>query len=262
MRITSGINLALGRLTLLSDNETARVHETSLKILQEIGIKVPSKKVQSLLAENGAEIDASHSIVKIPSSLVEEAIKKAPKEMILCGRTPEFDLKLPTTEFPFVAPNGCTNFMNDLETGEKRMTKTSDLKDFAILCDYLDGVDFFWPVCVPTEIPPPLQHVRGFAIALSNIQKHIQSDALSEEEAKRQIRLASAVVGDEEKLKRRPIFSSTNCPVAPLVFEKGSSEAMIELAKAGIPVAPMSMASSGVTAPATIAGTLAIVNSE
>jgi trimethylamine--corrinoid protein Co-methyltransferase len=152
--------------------------------------------------------------------------------------------------------------MNDLETGEKRMTKASDLRDFAVLCDYIDGVDFFWSVCVATEIPAPLQYIRGFAIALNNIRKHIQFHALSRGDAEWQIKLASAVIGSEEKLKRRPIFSSVNCPVAPLVYEKGSSEAMVELAKAGIPVAPMSMASSGVTAPATIAGTLAIVNSE
>ncbi|MGD8506274.1 MAG: trimethylamine methyltransferase family protein, partial [Candidatus Bathyarchaeota archaeon] len=254
--------MVYGRLTVLSNDEITRIHETSLRILQNIGIKAPSKKVQSLLAEKGAEVDASRSIVRIPSSLVEEAIKKAPREIVLCARNPEFDLKLPTADYPFVAPNGCTTFMSDLETGEKRMTSASDLKDFAILCDYLDGVDFFWPVCVPMEIPARIQYVRGFAIALNNTQKHIEFHALTEEEARWQIKLASAVVGDEEKLRRRPIFSSMNCPVAPLVFEKGSSEAMIELAKAGIPVVPMSMASSGVTAPATIAGTLALVNSE
>jgi len=254
--------MAFGRLKLLSDDEVARVHETSLNILQEVGIRVSSKRVQSLLAERGAKIDASRSIVKIPTSLVEEAVKTVPKEIKLCGRTPEFDLKLPTAGVPFVAPTGCATFMNDLETGEKRMTKASDLRDFAVLCDYISEVDFFWSVCVPTEIPSPLQYIRGFAIALNNIQKHIQFHALSREEASWQIRLASAVVGGEEKLKRRPIFSSVNCPVAPLVFEKRSSEGMVELARAGIPVAPMSMALSGSTAPATIAGTLAIVNSE
>jgi trimethylamine--corrinoid protein Co-methyltransferase len=261
-KMSTGINLARAYLKLLSDDEIARVHETSLKILQEVGIKVPSKRVQSLLAQNGAEVDASRLNVKIPRSLVEEAIQKAPKEMVLCGRDEKFDLALPTTDLPFVAPNGCTDFMNDLDTGEKRMTTSSDLRDFAVLCDYLDGVDFFWSVCVPTDIQPLLQYIHGFALALNNIRKHIQFHALSAEEAKWQIKLASAVVGDEEKLRERPIFSSMNCPVAPLVFEKRSSEAMIELARAGIPVAPMSMASSGVSAPATVAGTLAIVNSE
>jgi trimethylamine--corrinoid protein Co-methyltransferase len=233
-----------------------------LKILQEIGIKVVSKKVQSLLVENGAKVDVASSIVNIPSSLVEEAIKKAPKEMVLCGRNPKFDLKLPAKDFPFVATSGFSVFMRDFETGEKRMTKSSDLKDFAILSDYLNQVDFFWPIVTPTELPPPVQTVHGLVISFENTEKHVQYQALSEKEAKWQIKLASAIVGNEEKLKKRPIFSSVNCPVSPLVFEEDSSEAMVELAKAGIPVVPMSMALCGSTAPATIAGTLTIVNAE
>jgi trimethylamine--corrinoid protein Co-methyltransferase len=233
-----------------------------LKILQEIGIKVVSKKVQSLLVENGAKVDVASSIVNIPSSLVEEAIKKAPKEMVLCGRNPKFDLKLPAKNFPFVATSGFSVFMRDFKTGEKRMTKSSDLKDFAILSDHLNQVDFFWPIVTPTELPPAVQTVHGLVISFENTEKHVQYQALSEKDAKWQIKLASAIVGDEEKLKKRPIFSSVNCPVSPLVFEEGSSEAMVKLARAGIPVVPMSMALCGSTAPATIAGTLTIVNAE
>ena len=254
--------MAFGRLILLSDDELERIHETSLKILQEIGIKVLSKKVQSLLAENGAKVDASPSIVKIPSSLVEEAIKKAPKEIILCGRDPKFDLKLPSKDFTFIATSGYATFVRDLETGEKRMTKTSDLRDFAILSDYLEGVDFFDSIVAPTELPPPVQTVHGLAVSFEHTEKHVLNRALNEKQAKWQIKLAAAIVGGEEELRKKPIFSSVNCPVSPLVFEEGSSEAMVELAKAGIPVVPMSMALCGSTAPATIAGTLIIVNTE
>jgi len=254
--------LAFGRLTFLSDDEIASIHETSSRVLQEIGLKVVSKKVQSLLVENGAEVDDSRSTVRIPDALVEEAISKAPKEMVLCGRNPNCDLNLPVKDLPFVATSGTMVFMRDFETGEKRMTKSSDLKDFAVLSDYLDQVDFFWPIVVPTELPPPLQGVHALAISFENTEKHVQHEALTEQDAKWQIQLASAIVGGEEKLRKRPIFSSINCPVAPLVFEKGSSEAMVELARAGIPVAPMSMALCGSTAPATIAGTLVMINAE
>jgi len=254
--------MAFGRLALLSDDEIASVHETSLKILQQIGIKVLSKKVQGLLAEDGAEIDAASSIVRLPSSLVEEAVRKAPKEIALCGRDPRFDLKLPSRDFTFIAPSGYATFMRDLETGEKRMTKTADLRDFAILADYLDEVDFFDSIVAPTELPPSVQTVHGLAVSFECTEKHVLNRALNEKQAKWQIRLASAVVGDEEKLRKRPIFCSVNCPVSPLLFEEGSSEAMIELARTGIPVLPMSMALCGSTAPATIAGTLVIVNAE
>jgi len=254
--------LAFGRLTFLSDDKIASIHETSLRVLQEIGMKVVSKKVQSLLAENGAEVDDSRSTVRIPDALVEEAISKAPKEMVLCGRNPKFDLSLPVKDLPFVATSGFSVFMRDFETGEKRMTNSSDLKDFAVLSDYLDQVDFFWPIVTPTELPPPLQRVHALAISFENTEKHVQHEALTEKDAKWQIKLAATIVGGEEKLKRRPIFSSVNCPVSPLVFEEGSSEAMVELARAGIPVVPMSMALCGCTAPATIAGTLVIINAE
>ena len=254
--------MAFGRLVLLSDDEIASVHEASLKILQQIGIKVLSKKVQSLLAGNGAKVDAASSIVKIPSSLVEEAIKKAPKEITLCGRNPKFDLKLPSKDFTFIATSGYATFMRDLETGEKRMTKTSDLRDFAILADYLNEVDFFDSIVAPTELPPPVQTVHGLAVSFEHTEKHVLNRALNKKQAKWQIKLASAIVGDEEKLRKRPIFCSINCPVSPLLFEEGSSEAMVELAKAGIPIVPMSMALCGSTAPATIAGTLTIANAE
>ena len=254
--------MAFGHLVLLSDDEIENIHEASLKVLEEIGIKVLSKKVQSLLAEHGAKVDAASSIVKIPRSLVEEAIKKAPKEIVLCARNPKFDLKLPSKNFTYVATSGYATFMRDFETGKKRMTKTSDLRDFAIIADYLDQVDFFDSIVAPTELPPPVQTVHGLAVSFENTEKHVLNRALSEKQAKWQIKIASAIVGDEEKLRKRPIFCSINCPVSPLLFEEGSSEAIVELARAGIPVVPMSMALCGSTAPGTIAGTLTIVNAE
>jgi trimethylamine--corrinoid protein Co-methyltransferase len=257
-----GIDLAFGRLIFLTDDEIASIHEASLKILQEIGVKVLSKKVQSLLAENGAKIDVANAIVKIPNSLVEDSIKKAPKKIVLCGRNPKFDLKLPSKDFTFIATSGYSTFIRDFKTGEKRMTKTSDLRDFTIIADYLDQVDFFDSIVAPTELPPPVQTVYGLAVSFENTEKHVLNRALNAKQAKWQIKLASAVVGGEEKLRKRPIFCSINCPVSPLLFEEGSSEAIVEWAKAGVPVVPMSMALCGSTAPATIAGTLVIVNAE
>jgi trimethylamine--corrinoid protein Co-methyltransferase len=254
--------LASGRLIFLSEDEIARIHEASLRILREIGVKILSRKVQKLLAEKGAKVDAARSVVRIPSSMVEEALEMVPNGMVLCGREKRSDLKIPTKDRPFVATSGFSSFIRDFETGNRRMSRSSDLRDFAVLSDYLDEVDFFWPIVTPTELPPPVQMINGLAISFENTGKHVQYQALSENDAKWQIKLATAILGGEEELRKRPIFSSINCSVSPLMFEKGSSEAMVELAKAGIPVAPMSMALCGSTAPATIAGTMAIANSE
>jgi len=137
------------------------------------------------------------------------------------------------------------------------------LKDFAVIGDYLGTVGCFSPSVIPNEISPPLQELHALAISLENNRKHVlECTCTSEKTAKWQIKLATAIVGGEEELKKRPIFSTIHCPVAPLAFEKGSSEAMVTLAKAGIPTAPMTMVLTATTAPATIAGTLAMANAE
>jgi len=247
-------------LTFLSDNEVEQIHEASLWILKETGVRVPSEKVRKLLAENGAEIDGD--IVKIPKPMVEEAVRRAPREITLGARDPKCDLKIPAEEFPFMATSGFSPFVDDFKTGERRYSTSSDLKDFALVCDYLDTVDFFWPIVIPNDLPAPVQDFHSLVITLRNNRKHIQCSCVTEKTAQWQIKLASAVVGGEEKLRRRPIFSTINCVVAPLIFEKGSSEAMVVLARAGIPIAPMTMVLGGTTAPVTIAGILAMANAE
>ena len=248
-------------LNFLSEGEVEQIHEASLRILKETGVKVCSEKVRGLLAENGAEVDGD--IVKIPGSLVEEAIKKAPKEMILCAREPKCDLKIPTDDFRFLSTSGFSPFITtNLETGERRYSTSSDTKDFAIIGDYLDTVDCFWPTVIPGEVSPPLQELHALAIAFENNRKHIQCSCVTGKTAKWQIRLAATIAGGEEELKRRPIFSTINCPVAPLTFEKDSSEAMVTLAKAGIPTGPVTAVLAATTAPATIAGALAMGNAE
>jgi len=249
-----------GVLTILSDSEVEQIHEASLRILKETGVKVPSEKVRKLLAENGAEIGGD--IVKIPKPMVEEAVKRAPREITLGARDPKCDLKIPAEEFPFMATSGFSPFVDDFETGERRYSTSSDLKDFALVSDYLDTVDFFWPVVIPNDLPAPIQELHSLVIALRNNRKHIQCSCVTEKTARWQIRLASAVVGGEAELRRRPIFSTINCVVAPLTFEKGSSEAMVMLAKAGIPTLPMTMVLAAATAPVTLAGTLAVANAE
>jgi len=249
-----------GVLTFLSDNEVERIHEASLRILKETGVRVSSEKVRKLLAENGAELDGD--IVKITKSMVEEAVKRAPREITLGAREPKCDLKIPAEEFPFMATSGFSPFVDDFETGKRRYSTSSDLKDFALVSDYLDTVDFFWPIVIPNDLPAPIQDFHSLVIALRNNRKHIQCSCVTEKTAQWQIRLASAIVGGEKELRRRPTFSTINCVVAPLIFEKESSEAMVVLARAGIPIAPMTMVLGGTTAPVTMAGILAMANAE
>lgn len=53
-------------LRVLSEDEIAQVHERSLKILAETGVRVNTAKGRQYLKGAGAEVDEKSKIVKIP----------------------------------------------------------------------------------------------------------------------------------------------------------------------------------------------------
>ena len=61
----------------LSEEDIKKIHSTSLKILKEIGIKVPHKTILDVFRRNGASVDFETEIVKINEDLVEKMLKKA-----------------------------------------------------------------------------------------------------------------------------------------------------------------------------------------
>jgi trimethylamine--corrinoid protein Co-methyltransferase len=76
------------------------------------------------------------------------------------------------------------------------------------------------------------------------------------------VEMAQVISGESEDLRRRPPISSLICTISPLGQDLGGMEAALVFASAGIPVGFMSMANAGSTAPATIAGTLAVADAE
>jgi trimethylamine--corrinoid protein Co-methyltransferase len=253
--------MATARLKFLEKEEEDFVHEQSLEVLEDIGVFVRSKSVAKMLADHGAHVDAK-SIVKIPEAMVEESLRRAPKDFTLCARERANDLGIPVESAPFVSTDGLTVYMYDLDSGKKRTTTRKDLADFAKLADALDGVDFFWPVVTAYDVPTVSHNIYEMWTSLLCCSKHVQHDSITADEARLEVKLASLLVGGEKELKKRPIFSVVSCPIAPLSFEKGAVEAQVEFAKAGIPVVSMSMSLSGLSAPVTMAGTIINANAE
>lgn len=254
--------MALARMKFLSKEEEALVHELSIKNLTETGVLVRSKSVLDILKEGGADVDFSRMVAKMPESMVDEALQKAPKQVTLAARDPNKDVVVPTESYPHISTNGLSVYMTDLETGKKRDTVSNDLVDFAKVSDALDAISFVWPQVTASEVFQPAHAVHELWIYLQNCTKHVQGDTLSAEDARAQIEVASMIAGGEDELRKRPLFSMTVCPIAPLSFEKGAAEAQVELARAGIPISSLSMSLSGLSSPVTLAGTIVNANTE
>jgi trimethylamine--corrinoid protein Co-methyltransferase len=76
------------------------------------------------------------------------------------------------------------------------------------------------------------------------------------------VEMARVIAGNETTMRERPPLSLLVCTIAPLAQDVGGMESALVFAEAGLPVGFMSMANTGSTAPATLAGTVVVADAE
>ena len=88
MNIHSGFGLKA-----FTNDELNAVHNASLRILRETGIKVENKAAVAFFLNGGASVETfeNHAIVRIPPYLVEDALRTVPKTVTYYGRQKKDD---------------------------------------------------------------------------------------------------------------------------------------------------------------------------
>ena len=253
--------MARSTINLLSRDEIEDIHNASLEILENPGLEILSKRALDILKEAGGNVNYEKNRATIPQHLVKEALEKAPKTLTYGARNPKNSFLLDKREIHFTT-NGYAVFIRDHETGERRNSTQRDLARWAVLADYLETVHVIWPSLNPTDVPEHMQRLSALSTCLSNSEKHVEHYAENAREAQYEIEIAAAIAGGREELKKHPVISAVQCPIAPLGFDKGLTDAVIEFAEAGVPVVALSMPITGLTGPATLAGSLVVNNAE
>jgi trimethylamine--corrinoid protein Co-methyltransferase len=236
----------------------------SLEILEEVGINVFEERALKTLDDAGAEVNYQTKHVNVPQHIIQEAIGKAPKRITLYGRDPtesSYRLEVEDRKVYPTLTSGATSVI-DLETGQVRKPVLKDIADIARLQDALG-----WPTVgtgmMPTDVRPSIWSLYGFEALLNNSEKHCWHICPENGEvAKDVFKMGAAAVGGEEELKRKPIFTSSAMVTSPLIYSKGIAEVLVDYAKWGIPITVGGMPLAGATGPVTLAGTLALQNSE
>ncbi len=61
------------KLELLSPEDVRRIHETTLDVIETVGVKYHSQQALDILEANGATVDRETTVAKVPASVVEKA---------------------------------------------------------------------------------------------------------------------------------------------------------------------------------------------
>ncbi len=249
------------RLQYLADEQLDQLQQATLEVMERTGVKFPSEKALKVLAEHGANVDFKRQVVRFRRDLVMAAMRSVPRYFQVGARNPFYDFHL-GDGCTYFTTDGCGVETIDLETRRHRDSCKDDVAMMARVVDYLPGIAFYWPMVSSREYgrTAPLHDLDA---GYRNTVKHIQSETImGAADARYALEMSRVIAGNGEEMRRRPNFSLLVCTIAPLVQDGPGIEAAMEMAGAGIPVGFLSMPTMGTTAPATLAGALAMGDAE
>jgi trimethylamine--corrinoid protein Co-methyltransferase len=249
------------QIRLLTAEQIGRIHQASLVILERYGVQVPHADMLARFADAGARVDLAAQRVYIPAALVERSLADAGKQFTLYGR----DL---VRQAPF--GQGRRNYNSiageaswlERPGAERRYATLDDVVVAARLGDALEGITLVGAMSDPHELPVASRPVRVMATMLKHTTKPIQLWYHDRASARYMNEIMIAVRGSEQAAARHPLIYPFLEPISPLRFPYHGIDLLYETARLNLPVPIGPMAQMGLSAPCTLAATLAQENAE
>jgi len=245
---------------LLSDKQIEELHFATLQILERTGVTFESREAIDLLGEAGADV-SNPNRVKIPSCMVEQALRTTPKTITIYTRDGEPAMVLNGMTSHFGGHNALAEYL-DPYTGQKRQCYVEDIGDMARVIDALPNIEWSYIVSSYATVPPAIADKVAILQAILNTSKPIAYCLVDVSRLKEVLKVCSMVAGGEKELEAKPFLIGSSEPVTPLVQGKDAMEKSLLCAEKGIPNFVYSGLLAGATAPATFPALLAVGNAE
>ena len=245
---------------IASADQIESIHEASLRILRDIGMKVLDDETRALLAAAGASVDGQ--MVRFDPELVTSTITTAPAQFTLHARNPAHDLVIGADHLAFGAVASAPHAA-DL-AGGRRAGNRDDFRNLLRLAQSLTSIHFTggYPV-EPIDIHGSVRHLEATLDLLTLTDKAIHVYSLGRRrntDAIEMIRIARGIT--DEQLDEQPSIVTIINTNSPLTLDVPMSHGIIEMARRNQVVCVTPFTLAGAMAPITLAGALAQQNAE
>ena len=244
-------------LKLLSQEEIVNIHQASLQVLTEVGVRIEDREMTENLQDRGCTLAGQR--VKFTSELIEATLEQVQNEVIFGSRGGK---QIHVKDGSVYTHTGASiPYIFDLDSGRKRNATLADLRDMIRLMNTLDYLDMPGALVCPQDVPAPLSEIRQFEMLLRYSHKTISGMGVSSSRRAPYIIELYRVLADvTEDSGRYPLADAGISPESPLYYPQEIVDIMRYFIAAQIPTVPLVAPIVGLTAPMTIAGGLTQMN--
>jgi trimethylamine--corrinoid protein Co-methyltransferase len=242
---------------ILSQEDITQIHQTSMKLLENVGVEFPYEQALATLKKHGVKTDGSR--VYFAESRLLKALETVPSQFTIHARNPERNVTVGDGQ-PVFAPAYGAPFLVDSDTG-KRAPTMEDYVKLVKLAHALPNQDMSGYLLVePGDVGAGTAHLHMLQAHMVHSDKAFIGSAAGKRGAGHTMDMARILFGGD--LGDRAVCISLINSLTPLGYSTEMLEALVEFATVRQPLVIAALAMAGSTGPITLAGVLALQNAE
>ena len=246
---------------VFSEDQVTAIHETALRVLEELGIKVLLPEARELYRRAGAIVDDDTQMVRIGREVVTAALASAPKSIRAYASDRSRDLVLELGALTFLPGCGAPN-VTDLDQG-RRPGNLADFERLIRITQSFDVLHVLGPCIEPQDIENRFRHyaVNRAQLTLSDKFPFIFARGTPQvDDSFEMLRLA-------RNLSEDAFLSNVHCYTvintnSPRQLDIPMAQGIIDFARAGQASIITPFCLAGAMAPITVAGALTLQHAE
>ena len=246
-----------GQYKPLNDKQVDQIYNTSLRMLEELGMGEAPGALTKQALNRGAQLNDMGRLC-FPRSMVEDIIDKACKKFVFHGRDPNLTIEV-GGDHVYFGTGGAAVQTLDLDDKLYRPSTLKDLYGFTRLADTLPNISWFTRCCVATDIPDVFElDVNTAYCLMRGTQKPVGTNFTLGEHVDPIIDMFDVIAGGTGKFAEKPFCKAHISPIiSPMRYGEDAFDVAIASMRRGMPLNCITAAMSGATSPATIDGMLA-----
>jgi trimethylamine---corrinoid protein Co-methyltransferase len=242
----------------LTGKQQDLLHEASLEIMADIGMRFSSERALELFRGAGAAV-SDGNLVRIPRALTERALRTAPRDIVIYDRNARPAMSFGEGACYFGVGSDCA-WIHDPETGDLRKALLRDLQNGVRIVDSLPNLDFLMSMFIPSDVPARIYERYQMKAMLELSTKPIVYCGIEKASTEIAIAMAAAVAGGGQALERHPFVINYVNTVSAFRHNEESVERLLSAAERNLPTIYAPANCRGSTAPMSVAGMMALGN--
>jgi trimethylamine--corrinoid protein Co-methyltransferase len=246
---------------VLSEDQIQSIHLASLRVLEELGLRILYTPARQIFRDAGAIVDDNTGIVRIGREIIEKALESVSPEITIRARNPLRSVTIGNDHLGFVTVAGPPH-VTDLDRGRRAGDLASHI-EYTKLSQSFDVVGIIGAAVEPLDVPLPFRHLEQTLHCLLLSDKPgfvwcrgqgVLDDSLE------MVRIANQL--EREDFINTPCCYSVANVNSPLQLDVPMSHGIMYMAEMGqvMIVTPFTLA--GAMAPVTLVGALNQQNAE